>query len=145
MTRAIDLFTELVRAQIELWNELNAHLESVVGISLAQFQALAAIREGKNRVQEMSEEMRITVGATSKLVDRLERDDLARRSAHPSDRRSSIVSLTDHGARILMEADDVADSYLGTAFSGVLSEGRAERLLAALMSLRADSRSEATQ
>jgi DNA-binding MarR family transcriptional regulator len=69
---------------------------------------------GSARVADLQGELRITVGAASKLVDRLERDGLARRRPNPNDRRSSVLDLTetgrerhDHGVAILArELDD---------------------------------------
>lgn len=141
MARYTDLFTELVRVEIELWDGLDAHLLTAAGISLPQFQALDAIRTnaGASRVQDISQQMAITVGATSKVVDRLERDGLASRSAHPTDRRSSLVSLTDKGASALKTADDAAEAHLKDTLGAALSEARADRLLADLTSLRASS------
>ncbi|MET4584100.1 DNA-binding MarR family transcriptional regulator [Conyzicola nivalis] len=144
MARFTDMFTELVRVEIELWNGLDAHLVATAGITLPQFQALDAIRanSGQARVQDISQRMAITVGATSKVVDRLERDGLALRSAHPTDRRSSIVSLTSKGASALNIADDAAESHLREELGGVLSDDDAGRLLGDLVSLRAQSRVE---
>jgi DNA-binding MarR family transcriptional regulator len=144
MARFTDMFTELVRVEIELWNGLDAHLLSTAEITLPQFQALDAIRanSGQARVQDISQRMAITVGATSKVVDRLERDGLALRTAHPTDRRSSIVSLTDRGASALNIADDAAESHLRAELGGVLSDDDAGRLLGSLISLRAQSRVE---
>ena len=144
MVRFVTVFTELVRVEIELWNELDAHLDSAVGVSLSQFQALSAIKaaDGSARVQDISSEMIITVGAASKVVDRLERDGLAQRSAHPTDRRSSIVSLTERGGNVLAEADAAAEELLSAALGAVLPQARRESLLMQLIALRANARSE---
>ena len=144
MARFTDMFTELVRVEIELWNGLDTHLVSTAGITLPQFQALDAIRanSGQARVQDISQRMAITVGATSKVVDRLERDGLALRTAHPTDRRSSIVSLTDKGASALKIADDAAEGHLRVELGGVLSDDDAGLLLGNLILLRAQSRVE---
>jgi DNA-binding MarR family transcriptional regulator len=144
MARYTDMFTELVRTQIELWNGLDAHLTATAGITLPQFQALEAIRAhaGAARVQDISQRMAITVGATSKVVDRLERDGLAVRTAHPTDRRSSIVSFTERGASALDAAGAAAESHLQEALHGTMADDAAERLLGTLTSLRAHSRAE---
>lgn len=144
MVRLVALFTELVRVEIELWNDLDAHLRRVVGVTLSQFQALSAIKaaDGSARVQDISGEMAITVGAASKVVDRLERDGLAQRSAHPTDRRSSIVSLSERGSSVLTMADAAAEEHLASALSGVLPEERRAGFLDELTSLRAHSRAE---
>lgn len=64
---------------------MDAYLLETAGVGLSQFQALAAVdhRGGAARVQDISAQMAIAVGATSKLVDRQERDGLAIRSARP--------------------------------------------------------------
>jgi DNA-binding MarR family transcriptional regulator len=138
MSRYLDVFTELVRAEIKLWNGLDSHLEATVGLSLATFQALAAVRstEGPARVQDISSIMLITVGATSKLVDRLERDGLAVRSANPADRRSSIVALTEAGSTALQAADAASEAHLAGMLGEVLSAGEAERLTVQLKTLQ---------
>jgi DNA-binding MarR family transcriptional regulator len=128
--RFTEMFTELIRLEIRLWNELDDRLQSDAGLSLAQYQALAAIRkhEGGARVQEISREMSITVGAASKVVDRLERDGLAVRTAHPTDRRSSIVSTSERGATALIEADAAIEEHLRRVLGESLSVDGAERL-----------------
>jgi DNA-binding MarR family transcriptional regulator len=142
MKRYTAMFTELVRAEIELWNTLDSVLLGSVGISLPQFQALTAIaaQPGTARVQEISAEMSITVGATSKLVDRLERDDLATRSAHPHDRRSSIVSLTASGSAALASAGEVAEAYLRRSLEGAPAPVDVAQLHDQLAALRAHIR-----
>ena len=144
MVRFVTVFTELVRVEIELWNELEAHLDGTVGVTLSQFQALSAIEaaDGSARVQDISGEMAITVGAASKVVDRLERDGLAQRSAHPTDRRSSIVSLTERGGKVLAEADAAAEEHLSAVLGDVLAHDRREGLLMQLIALRATARAE---
>lgn len=141
-----ELFTELVRVEIELWNELDADLRVSAGLTLPQFQALAAIRKtaGAARVQDISAELSITVGATSKLVDRLERDGLAVRSANPGDRRSSVIRLSDQGARALTAADTAAEAHLRVSMGEALPADRADHLLSELTRLRAYHRARPT-
>jgi DNA-binding MarR family transcriptional regulator len=136
-----ELFAEFVRLEIELWNGLDAHLQSSAGITLAQFQALSAVRKnaGSARVQDISTELMITVGATSKLVDRLERDGLAVRSANPDDRRSSVINLSAKGQGALTVADVAAEAHLRRVLGTTLSAERAESLLSELTSFRSYS------
>lgn len=145
MVSFTSMFTELVRVEIELWNGLDEHLAETVGVTLPQYQALAAIRVrgDSSRVQDISDEMSITVGATSKVVDRLERDGLAGRSAHPTDRRSSLVSLTPRGAQALRAADVAAERHLRGVLGATMTDAAVEGLLAQLTSLRAHSRAGA--
>lgn len=96
MTAFLDV---LVRYETYLWNHLDDGLQAEGGVPLGTLMALRVVRRHPEscRVQEIRVELGITVGAASKLVDRLERDGLGVRSANPSDRRSSIVALTPAG------------------------------------------------
>jgi len=133
-----ELFAQLVRTEIALWNALDAHVRAEAGITLPQQQALTAVDTfaGTSRVQDISGEMSITVGATSKLVDRLERDGLAARESNPDDRRSSIVVLTAAGLASLEAAKLASESFLQKHLEGSLSTERIVELTAELASLR---------
>jgi DNA-binding MarR family transcriptional regulator len=147
MVRFTDMFTELVRLEIELWNGLDTHLLSKTGLSLPQFQALTAIRvKGHGaRVQDISDEMSITVGATSKVVDRLERDGLALRSANPSDRRSSLVRLTPRGSTALALADDVVETHLRGVLGSTLPDNQVSTFVEALAAIRVHAPEQVTK
>jgi DNA-binding MarR family transcriptional regulator len=88
---------------------------------------------GRARVQELSSDIGITVGAASKLADRLERDGLASRSPNPANRRSSQIALTAAGQQALASAMVV---YRG-AVARAVGEEDIESLTAALLRLQA--------
>jgi len=133
----MDLFSQLVRAEMTLWDLMDQQLRDESGITLAQFQALSAIQklDGAARVQDISQEMAITVGATSKLVDRLERDGLAQRGSNPADRRSSIVGLTAQGEVAVAVAASAAESYVRATLGSSYSAARVAQLTAELAAL----------
>ena len=99
MTDASAFFDTLVRLEIELWNEIDARLQDADGVTLARFQALRAVAEhdGRARVHEVAQDLGITVGAASKLVDRLEQDGSARRE--PNSERPALVAHRAHARR----------------------------------------------
>jgi DNA-binding MarR family transcriptional regulator len=66
----------------------------------------------------VSEDVGITVGAASKLVDRLERAGLAVRSPNPDNRRSSLVALSAAGQQAVAAATEVCSSALGRLVGG---------------------------
>lgn len=134
----LTMFTQLVQTEIALWDALDERLVAETGHSLPQLQALTAIDsiDGPARVQDISAAMSITVGATSKVVDRLEASGLAARTANPTDRRSSIVSLTEAGSQYLATASVVAETHLADALGGILRDGREAALTDELSSLR---------
>ena len=133
----MDFFTQLVRTEITLWDLMDRQLRDASGITLAQFQALSAIQkfDGPARVQDISQQMAITVGATSKLVDRLERDGLAQRGSNPADRRSSIVGLTAQGEAAVTAAASAAETYVRLTLGSSYSATRVAQLTAELAAL----------
>ena len=139
MSAYTELFAELVGLEIELWGRLDVLLTEETGVSVAQLQALRALasREGAARVQDVSDELQITVGAASKLVDRLDRDGLAERAAHPTDRRSMVIALTEEGVSAYRRAEDASSRILQELLSGGLSKARAGELTGVLASVRA--------
>lgn len=110
----MDFLDSLVRFETALWNTVEHRLVREAEVGLGTLLALRVLQrhEGAGRVNELSRELGLTIGAASKLVDRLERDGLARRSPHPSDRRSSVVSLTDSGERARGKAQATAERVL---------------------------------
>jgi len=99
------LFSDLIRFETELWNAVTARLKSEHGLELHYFEPMQVIaRTPDCRVQEIAEALSITVGGTSKLVDRIEAAGWCRRRANPADRRSSYVDLTPAGRLLLAAA-----------------------------------------
>jgi DNA-binding MarR family transcriptional regulator len=117
------LFSQLVRLETELWDAVEGQLRSDHGITLPFFEFMQIISRHPNcRVQDIAVELSITVGGTSKIVDRLEAAGYCSRHANPSDRRSSILALTPAGKRLLPKitatVDDVLAARLGSELSG---------------------------
>jgi DNA-binding MarR family transcriptional regulator len=110
----MDFFDLLVRYETELWNHLEDRLRDGGGVSLATLSALRVVdhHDRRARVQDVRADLRITVGAASKLVDRLERDGLATRRPHPDDRRSSLVELTPAGRDALATGTALLDGAM---------------------------------
>jgi DNA-binding MarR family transcriptional regulator len=114
------LFNDLVRFQIELWNAVDARLRADVDLPLGRFLPMQVVAQTPScRVYDIAEELAITIGGTSKVVDRIEAAGLCRRLANPDDRRSSILELTPRGTRLLAAAtesfQDELDRRLGSA------------------------------
>jgi DNA-binding MarR family transcriptional regulator len=116
----MDFFDALVRYETALWSHLESTLARRSGGSLAVLEALRSIasHQGEGRVAELQADLGITVGAASKLADRLERDGLVERRANPGDRRSSLLELTDAGQttleRDLAVIEGALAEHLGT-------------------------------
>jgi len=131
----MEFFDALVRYEVALWSTVDQELSRQGQISLGQLHALRVVARygGRARVQDLSGDIGITVGAASKLMDRLERDGLAARSPNPANRRSSLISLTAAGERALASAMAV----FGSAVARAVGEEDVEVLSAALRRLQA--------
>jgi DNA-binding MarR family transcriptional regulator len=116
--------SELIRLEIALWDRVNTRLRESHGLPLAFFEPLHVIsraREGSMRVGDLARELRITVGGTSKLVDRMEEVGLIARKPDPDDRRASRVALTTAGKRKLNAAVKSYEAEVAAILDGVLS------------------------
>ncbi|HEY5788542.1 MAG TPA: MarR family transcriptional regulator [Microlunatus sp.] len=116
----MEFFDVLVRYEVALWRAVDQELSREGLVNLGQLYALRIIDryDGQARVQDLSTDIGITVGAASKLVDRLERDDLAVRRTNPANRRSSLVALTAPGRRALVAAFRTAQAAVQRAVDG---------------------------
>jgi DNA-binding MarR family transcriptional regulator len=114
MSEAAAFFKVLLHYEIALWNALDAALRDAHSLPLGRFQALGALKKrgGNGRIHDLAGDLGITVGATSKLVDRLEQDGSARRQPNPDDRRSSLISLTPEGERLHAAASATFEAAL---------------------------------
>ena len=132
------LFSELVRLETELWNAVEGRLRSDHGITLPFFEFMQIIsRHPDCRVHDIATALSITVGGTSKIVDRIEAAGYCARQANPSDRRSSIIRLTPAGKRLLPKIMATVDDELQRRLGSRLSDRSLAQLTRTLTRLRA--------
>ena len=132
------LFSELVRLETELWDAVERRLRADHGLPLPNFEFMQVIARTPNcRVQDIATELSITVGGTSKIVDRIEAAGQCARRANPDDRRSSIVELTQAGKRLLARATATFEDELRTRLGAALSDRSAAQFTRTLTRLRA--------
>ena len=115
-----ELFNDLIRFEIDLWNAVDARLRDELGLPLSHFEPMSVMdRLPQCRVYDIATELGITTGGTSKLVDRIEANGCCRRLPNPDDRRSSLLELTPEGRGVLAAAgaafDDELQRWLGSA------------------------------
>ncbi|RWZ59480.1 MarR family transcriptional regulator [Labedella populi] len=108
-----DYFSALVTHETVLWNTIDREIVARSGLSLGRLEFLRALsRRREARVQDLASDLGITVGAASKLVDRLVADGLVLRSPHPTDRRSSLIRLTADGETSVSASEAAFDAAI---------------------------------
>jgi DNA-binding MarR family transcriptional regulator len=120
----IEWLRDLFSLEIVLWDRMNTRLKEHHGLSLAFFETLYFIGqtpEGSMRIGDLARALRITVWATSKLVDRVEAGGLIRRELDADDRRASRVVLTDAGRQSLAEASTTYTAELASLLDVTLT------------------------
>jgi DNA-binding MarR family transcriptional regulator len=137
------LFSQLIRLETELWNAVDARLRSDCDLPLGRFEPMQVISNRKAcRVYDIADELAITVGGTSKLVDRIEAAGHCRRRSNPDDRRSSIIELTPVGKRLLLRATTIFEDELELRLGSTLPDRSLDQLTKDLAMLRSSGRFE---
>jgi DNA-binding MarR family transcriptional regulator len=108
-----DLMVAVVRAGRVLDEELGARLTAGAGLSLAQFEALtalAAAEEGRLRMTDVSNTLRVGKAAVTRLVDGLAAQGLVERVPCPTDRRAIWAQITPAGRELLARAAPLTET-----------------------------------
>jgi MarR family transcriptional regulator for hemolysin len=135
----------LIAGLSKAWREELDRRLRPLGLTRVQWQALLWLsRAGGALVQrELSDLLEIGAPATVALVDRMERDGLATRSAVPGDRRRNAVVLTAKARRLLTTIEATAGQLRREVMSGLTRDeiatlcallGRAKQRIDALRS-----------
>jgi DNA-binding MarR family transcriptional regulator len=137
VTDLLDLFHQLVRFETEIWNAVDARLRADFGLPLTRLEPMQVIaRHPSCRVNDIAEELSITIGGTSKLVDRIEAAGYCVRSANPDDGRSSIIELTAAGRRVLAKAAKAFEDELETRIGSAVPARSLQQLYSTIVKLR---------
>jgi MarR family transcriptional regulator, organic hydroperoxide resistance regulator len=135
------LFSELIRFETDLWNGVDARLRSEHDLPLTWFEPMHVMSKYTAcRVLDIKEELSITVGGTSKLVDRIEAAGMCRRLANPDDRRSRIIELTPAGRRLLAKATKSFEDELQTRLESFVTGRELDQFGATVVKLRSANR-----
>jgi DNA-binding MarR family transcriptional regulator len=105
------------------------------GVSYARMRLLGALHCGGPKIMSgISDELGVTRRNITALVDGLEEEGLVRRLPHPTDRRATVIELTDEGGRTMDTLYDEHRRAVATLFEGLSEDDRQElvRLLGLL-------------
>jgi DNA-binding MarR family transcriptional regulator len=135
----ITTFGRLVEAQTRLGKELGDALQQQAGVSHAEFEVLLRVSRaegGQLSMGVLAQQVALSSGGITKLVDRMITAGLLQRVPCPTDRRVSFAELTDQGSGTLAHALQVHGRNLRQVFAA-LSDEQLRTLDALLDVLRA--------
>jgi DNA-binding MarR family transcriptional regulator len=101
------------------------------GLSLSGLKLLKALAGGDRSMREISQVLHVSPRTVTDLIDGLEAHGLVARGPHPSDRRITLLHLTEAGARELDAASTRAERVAATAI-GALDRHEQQTLRALL-------------
>lgn len=132
-----DVFFDLTRAEMHLWDHIDDALRAEIDVPLGRFEALLVLRRlGPCRILDVSRELALTVGGTSKLIDKLETTGLCLRAPNPDDRRSSLITLAETAPTVIDRGEAVIETTLRSHLDAHLTADEITALRGALRALR---------
>ena len=131
------LFSDLIRLETELWDLVDARLRRDHDLALSWFEPMHVIDSTPGcRVIDIAEALSITIGGTSKLVDRIENAGWCKRSPNLDDGRSSTIKLTRAGRRLLTAARRTLSDEISIGLGESLSTSELQRFAKTVRKLR---------
>ena len=121
--RTMAAVTSVMRAQQILLSAVDTALRPH-GLTFARYEALVLLtfaRSGKLPMRVMGERLQLHPTSVTNIVDRLQADGLARRTPHPTDRRATLVEITEAGSARL-EAATAAVTGIDFGLTGLSSD-----------------------
>jgi len=135
-TTAMVAATSITRAHQILLGRINAAL-APHGLTFSRFEVLALVhfsREGALPMGKIGARLQVHPTSVTSLVDRLAADGLVKRRPHPTDRRTTLVHLSDEGSAVVdRAAQDLAAIDFGLS---ELDEGSMNEIASNIESFR---------
>ena len=112
----VEQWRELIARKTRIWNALETELDKRHGLSASEFEVMDQLAEFDcahlPRVQELALHCPVTQSALSRMIGRLEGQNLVFRKLCDLDRRGVYVGLTDEGLERLTAARHTHRSVL---------------------------------
>jgi DNA-binding MarR family transcriptional regulator len=89
------------------------------GLSLPALKLLTALASGDRSMREISQVLHVSPRTVTDMIDTLEGRGLVARCAHATDRRITLLRLTEAGARELATASTTSERVAATAISAL--------------------------
>jgi DNA-binding MarR family transcriptional regulator len=104
--RTMAAVTSVMRVQQILLSAVDGALRPH-SLTFARYEALVLLtfsRSGRLPMRVMGDRLQLHPTSVTNIVDRLQADGLVRRIPHPTDRRATLVEITEAGSRLLESA-----------------------------------------
>lgn len=134
--------TSIIHAQQVVTTTIDRVLRPL-GLTFARYEVLMLLtfsRAGALPITKVGERLLVHPTGITKLVDKLEAEDLVRREPNPDDRRGTLVRVTPEGRRLGKRASKLIGQV---RFGADLPDGDLEQLVAILGRLRATPNGDA--
>lgn len=132
---AVGLFVETFHGLIAQLGPVHAR-HGLSGTEFDTLLRLARSPERRLRMSDLAQQIAFSTSGITRVVDRLERNGLLRRTQTPGDRRSCYAVLTDAGYERLSSDVPELVNVIEQWFTGALEPDELEAFLAALRRLR---------
>ena len=97
------------------------------GMTYARMRLLGALHcKGPQIMSSISDELGVTRRNVTALVDALEEEGLVRRKPHPTDRRATVIEMTDRGERTMDRGYDEHRIAVAELFASLDEEDRGD-------------------
>ena len=127
----------LAKVRARIWEALDRELQAREQISMTWFEVLARLAEsnGALPMNELASALLSSPSGMTRLVDRIEFSGLVRRTPHQSDRRVTLVELTDQGSDLLERVMPDIKRVVVEGFASRLTNEQAQTLRSILEQL----------
>ena len=90
-----------------------------LGLAMSQLPVLIVLKHGKPLPQaELARIARVEQSSMAQLLNRMERDGLIERVTDPADKRSRLISLTEHALQRMHKGRAIMDATVDIALQG---------------------------
>jgi DNA-binding MarR family transcriptional regulator len=119
---------EVVDAVLEAAHRIRRSMDTGLrasGLSLPAYKLLRELSRGERSMRELSDVLHVSPRTVTDMVDGLESRNQVERRPHPTDRRITLVHLTDTAAKGLTEIGSSADLIRDHAIADLSAAERA--------------------
>ena len=128
--------TSIMRVNQILLARVDAALEPF-GLTFARYEALMLLsfsRTGRLPLGKIGERLQVHPASVTNVIDRLETEGLVKRLPHPTDRRTTLASITAKGRKLGIKATEALNEHVFANPTVVQADPR--QVVDALASLR---------